>query len=345
MIKRTVEISRQPAHIAVRDEQLLILRKTRSAQPLPTYPENLAGSIPCEDLGVLMVDERETTYSHSALVKLAEYGCALVVCGRDHSPAGMFLPISANTELLARLDAQLSVSKPTAKRLWTMIVTAKIRAQSEALPPVLDEETEQVRSKLLALSREIRSGDPENIEAQAAAVYWPEVFKRSTFITHPFRRRAGERDNVGALPPNNLLDYGYAALRAAVSRSLVSAGLLPALGIKHRGRSNPFCLADDLMEPLRPLVDVRARWLTERGEIGLDQTVKAELLRVLTDEVECGDLRGPLLVALTRYIASFIRVLTGEQEKPSIPRVIRTDRSASSVKSATGAPVADEQEE
>jgi CRISPR-associated protein Cas1 len=359
VIKRTIEISRQPTHIAVRDEQLLILRKTEPPRPLPAHPTNLAGSIPCEDLGVLMVDERDTTYSHSALVKLAEHGCALVVCGRDHHPAGMFLPISANTELLARLDAQLSATKPTVKRLWTIIVAAKVRAQADALPPTLpttDEETEQVRGKLLALARDVRSGDPENIEAQAAAVYWPEVFRRSTFIPHPFRRRAGVARlsepgsaSVSELPPNNLLDYGYAALRAAVARSIVSAGLLPALGIKHRGRSNPFCLADDLMEPLRPLVDVRVRWLTERGEIGLDQTVKAELLRVLTDEVECGEpptpLRGPLLVALTRYVASFVRVLTGEQEKPSIPRAMRADRPVSSGRSATGAPGADEQKE
>lgn len=130
---------------------------------------------------------------------------------------------------------------------------------------------------------------------------------------------------VGAGAPNNLLDYGYAVLRAAVARTAVSAGLLPALGIKHRGRSNAFCLADDLMEPLRPLVDRRARWLAERGELSLDQPTKAELLGVLTDEVECGTddrgvpLRGPLMVALVRYVASFVRVLTGEGRSLVVP--------------------------
>lgn len=330
MIKRTVELSRSPSHLAVRDEQLLILRRTEPPKALSARPENLAGSIPCEDLGVLMVDERETTYSHSALVKLAEHGCALVVCGRDHHPAGMYLPISANTELLSRLDAQLSASKPTVKRLWAAIVSAKVQAQASALPPPIGDGPDRVRVRLLALARAVRSGDPENIEAQAAAMYWPEVFKRSTSVTHPFRRRAGERENPAVLPPNNLLDYGYAALRAAVARALVSAGLLPAIGIKHRGRSNPFCLADDLMEPLRPLVDVRVRWLAERGEMNLGQPVKAELLRVLTDEVRFGKgtdaIDGPLLVQLSRYVASFVRVLTGEATGLIIPRAIGDER-------------------
>lgn len=334
MIRRTVEISRQSSHVAVRDEQMLILRKLDPPRPLPAHPPNLAGSIPCEDLGVLMVDERDTTYSHWALVKLAEHGCALVVCGRDHHPVGMYLPIAANTELLSRLDAQLNASKPTVKRLWTDIVRAKVRAQAAALP--LGVESSAPRDKLLALSSRVRSGDPDNIEAQAAAVYWPEVFLTSRHIIHPFRRRAGE---LRAEPPNNLLDYGYAALRAAVARALVSAGLLPALGIKHRGRSNPFCLADDLMEPLRPLVDVRVRWLVERGEIGLDQIVKAELLGVLTEEVECGDLRGPLLVALTRYIASIVRVLSGEADRPSVPVALWAMRTRSGKQRAELSPV------
>jgi len=232
----------------------------------------------------------------------------------------MYLPLSTNTQLLTRLDAQLNANKPTVKRLWASVVAAKVRAQAAALPDGAD--TAECRAKLLALARSVRSGDPANIEAQAAAIYWPVMFARSTFVAHPFRRRAGERE---AAPPNNLLDYGYSALRAAVARALVSAGLLPAIGIKHIGRSNPFCLADDLMEPLRPLVDRRVRWLTERGDIGLDQTVKAELLRVLTDEVACGGggksdpLRGPLLVAVIRYVASVVRVLTGEQVEADIP--------------------------
>lgn len=312
MIKRTVEISREPAHLAVRDEQLLVLRKDREPQRLPARPPNLAGSIPCEDLGVLMADHRGCTYSHHALAKLAEYGAAVVICGDDHHPVGMYLPLSTNTQLLARLDAQLTASKPTVKRLWQAIVQAKVRAQSIQLTARDGHAT----TKLLALARRVRSGDPENIEAQAAAIYWPIIFSGCDGVQPPFRRRAGDRT---APPPNNLLDYGYACIRASVARAIVAAGLLPALGIKHRGRSNPFCLADDLMEPLRPIVDHRVRRLCQEDRFELDQSTKAVLLEVLTEEVAFEDAKGPLLIAMGRYVASFVRVLTGESTTLSVP--------------------------
>lgn len=320
VIKRTLEISREPSglHLATRDEQLLLLRRDPAevARRLPAQPPNLAGQVPCEDIGVIMVDSRETTYSHTALCKLAEHGAAVVLCGHDHLPIGMFLPIATNSHLLTRLDAQLTASKPTLKRLWSSVVAAKVRAQAAALPSTAPN-LPDTRLRLRQLARSIRSGDPDNVEATAAQFYWPLIFGRSTFIQHPFRREAGDRS---APAPNNLLDYGYAALRAAVARALVSAGLLPALGIKHRGRSNPFCLADDLMEPLRPMVDRRVRYLTERGDLTLDQSTKAEILQVLTDTTQHPDgTSGPLLVAMTRYVASFVRVLTGESEHLDIP--------------------------
>lgn len=321
MIKRTVEISREPAHLSVRDRQLLILRKPDRPRRLPARPDNLAGSIPCEDIGVVMVDSRETSYSHSALAQLAEAGAALVVCGRDHHPVGMYLPLARNTELLSRLDAQLGASKPVRKRLWASIVVAKIRAQAAALPPL--READRVRADLLATAGRVRSGDAGNAEAHAAARYWPVLLAHCDGVARPFRRRAGDR---AAAPPNNLLDYGYAGLRAALARALVSAGLLPALGIRHRGRSNPFCLADDLIEPLRPIVDRRVRGLAERGELALDQPTKAELLGVLTEEIGIAGARGPLLVAVVRYVASFVRVLTGESEALEIPEAFGEGR-------------------
>jgi CRISPR-associated protein Cas1 len=317
VIKRTIEISREPAHLAVRQEQLLILRKRESDRsPLPAHPPNLAGSIPCEDLGVVMVDSRETTYSHHALARLAEHGAAVVICGQDHHPVAMCLPISTNTELLARLDAQIGASKPTLKRLWQQIVIAKVAAQAVALSPCGGEAVQQARRKILSLARRVRSGDPDNVEAQAAAIYWPALFDGCDSVATPFRRAAGDRL---ARNPNSLLDYGYSALRAAIARAIVAAGLLPALGIKHVGRSNPYCLADDLMEPLRPLVDRRVRWLAQRGELELCQPVKAELLGVLTEEIGPHKSKGPLLVAVTRYVSSFVRVLTGEEETITIP--------------------------
>lgn len=311
MIRRTVEISREPCHLCVRDGQLLILRRTEVPRPLPAHPPNLAAAIPLEDLGVLVVDERETTYTHSALAGLVENACALVVCGRDHAPAGLFLPLSSNTKILARLDLQLRAPKPITKRLWANIVSAKIRAQAANLG-----HAPRTASRLLTLARTVRSGDPDNAEAQAARLYWPALFDSVPSVPSPFRRRPGDHD---ALPPNNLLDYGYAILRASLARSLVSAGLLPALGIKHHHRSNAFCLADDLVEPLRPLVDQQVRALALQGRLSLDQPTKADLLRLLTASVTVADELGPLHVACTRYVASVVRVLAKEAREPAFP--------------------------
>lgn len=312
MIKRTVEISREPCHLAVRDEQLLILRREEEPRRLPAHPPNLAGSIPLEDLGVLMVDERETTYSHTALSKLAEYGGALVICGRDHHPVGMYVPLSTNTVLLSRLATQLAATRPTQKRLWSTIVAAKIRAQAANL-----DHAPAVQSRLLAMARRVRSGDPDNTEAHAARLYWPAMFDDLPTLTRPFRRRPGDR---AASPPNNLLDYGYAAIRAAIARSLVSAGFLPALGLHHHHRANAFSLADDLVEPLRPIVDASVRDLAAQRRLALDQPTKAELLVLLTATLRTGDQTGPLLVAVTRYVASFARVLAGEEDRLEIPQ-------------------------
>lgn len=306
MVKRTVEISRDPCHLAVRDGQMLVLRRGVPPARLPAHPPNLVGSVPIEDLGVLMVDERETTYSHALLAEIAEQGGALVVCGRDHHPVGMYLPLSTNTQLLSRLESQLTVSKPTLKRLWQVVVQAKIRAQAANLANPAD------RDRLLALADRVRSGDAGNTEAVAAALYWPAIFRGVPGISQPFRRVHGDRS---APPPNNLLDYGYAALRATIARAIVSAGLLPALGIKHRGRGNPFCLADDLMEPLRPLMDARVRYLALRGDFQLDQPTKAELLRVLAEPVYRADQRSPLLVAASGIVADVVEVLCS-RERP-----------------------------
>lgn len=315
MIRRAVEISREPCSLITRDEQLLILRREREPARLPADPPNLAGSIPCEDLGVLIVDERDTTYSHGALTKLAEHGCTLVVCGRDHLPIGVYVSLPRNTDLLARLDAQLSASRPIRKRLWARIVAAKIRAQAANLA-----HAPETRSRLLAVARSVRSGDPDNAEARAAQLYWPRLFRDVPHVTQPFRRAPGD---PGALPPNNLLDYAYAVLRAALARSIVAAGLLPAIGLRHAGRSNYFCLADDLIEPLRPLADRVVLDLARRAELRLNQPTKAELISSLWMTVGVADMSGPLQVSMARYIASYVQCLTGERRDLEIPAAIR----------------------
>jgi CRISP-associated protein Cas1 len=340
MVKRTIEISKagsEPGrfgvHLAARNNQLLILVKTDPPRPMPASPPNLlkGGSIPIEDVGVVMVDQRDATYTHHALVSLANAGAAVVLCGEDHLPAAMVTPISTSTELQSRLDVQIRISEPTRKRIWQSIIEAKIRAQARTLTDPL------VRSKLEHLADRVRSGDPENREGQAAVAYWPSLFQTSKSIHVPFRRVAGAGQTplssdetqtpiLLSKPPNNLLDYGYAVLRAAVVRAITSAGLLPALGIQHRSRANPFCLADDLMEPLRPMIDARVRLLclqaTHASELTLNQDQKAEILKVLAEpvlfpsSVRQGDWdRSPLMVAIQRMVTLFIRVLEAGEAK------------------------------
>jgi CRISPR-associated protein Cas1 len=294
VIKRTIEISREKSHLAVEHRQLLIKRDGQ-----------IVGQIPCEDIGVVLVDQPQTTYTHSALTSLAESDAALVICGSNHLPTAILLPLSEHSQVVWRVSEQIAASEPLRKRLWQQLVTAKIRAQAGNLDAALP-----ARKKLLALAALVRSGDPTNIEAQAAKLYWQhwlgeEAFRRDT-------------DGEGL---NSLLNYGYAVLRAAVARALVAAGLLPSLGLHHCNRSNAFCLADDLMEPLRPLVDDRARELWRMGYDTITPEAKAELLKLLAVDVRFGDETGPLMVSLHRFAASLVKCFQGESRRLEIPEV------------------------
>jgi CRISPR-associated protein Cas1 len=306
LIKRTLEISREPAHLSVRDEQLLLKRDGQ-----------IIGQVPCEDIGIILVDHPQTTYTHGALAKLAESAAAVVICGRDHLPVAILLPIADHSQVVWRLDAQLKVSLPLRKQLWKQLVVAKIEAQAANLP------TDQpAHRKLLALAREVRSGDPSNIEAQAAKIYWANWLATSNIEQLETERFRRDPDGAGI---NSFLNYGYAVVRAAVARAIVAAGLLPSLGIHHRNRSNAFCLADDLIEPLRPLVDDRVRELHRQGYDELNQPAKAAILEILADRVTLGDGEqntGPLMVQLHRYVASLVRCYSGDAREIDIPKPV-----------------------
>jgi len=252
----------------------------------------------------VVVDQPQTTYSHAALMGLAESDAALVICGRNHLPVAMLLPLADHSQVVWRVAEQVAVSKPLRKQLWKQIVRAKVRAQATNLPQDCP-----ARQKLVELSRQVRSGDPANVEAQAARVYW-----QNWLPDEPFRR---DTDGAGF---NALLNYGYAVLRAAMARALVTAGLLPALGLFHCNRSNAFCLADDMMEPLRPMVDRRVRELRQQGHDQLKPGTKAGLLSLLADPIRLGHQRGPLMVSLHRMVASLVRCYQGEADRLEIPR-------------------------
>lgn len=301
MIKRTLEISREAAHLTVRRKQFVLKRDGQ-----------IVGSVPCEDIGVVLVDHPGATYSHAALAALAEHDAALVICGANHLPVAVLLPMVDHSQVVWRINDQLAVGKPLRKQLWKQIVQAKVRAQAANLPV-----DSPARRKLLALAQLVRSGDPANVEAHAARVYWQHYLPEEVF-----RRDADGREL------NALLNYGYAVLRAAVARALVASGLLPALGLHHSNRSNAFCLADDLMEPLRPLVDDRARELYRQGYTELTQECKARLLELLAEPVLFAGEQGPLMVNLHRMTASLARCYRGESKKLEIATGIETPEGA-----------------
>lgn len=292
MIKRTLEISQRAAHLATRNEQLLLSREGE-----------IVSQAPCEDLGMVVVDHPDTTYTHAALAKLAEKGAVVVICGRNHLPAAMLLPLAQHTQVVWRLAEQVSVSKPLQKQLWQQLVIAKILGQARNLTP-----NSAGCLKLIALARRVRSGDPTNIEAQAAKVYWANWLDGS-----PFRRDA-DQDGVNAF-----LNYGYSIARASIARAIVSAGLQPSIGLHHRNRSNAFCLADDLIEPFRPIVDLRARQMHFDGFTELDQPAKARLLELLTLPLKLGGQVGPWMTMIHRLTASLVRCFSGESKKLEIP--------------------------
>ena len=327
MARRTIEISRNPAHLAISRGQLLVIPKDdgderpssrrkssrngenntrdrpRAARPDLATIDTLHNRIPAEDIGLLIVDHRQTTYTHSALATLAGAGASIVVCGDDHLPVGIMLPVSSHTEQVWRVADQIECGTVLRKQLWQAIVRAKIEAQARALPA-----SSSNRPGLLAMARRVRSGDTGNLEAQAARTYWQALFPPTT--DWRFTRTPGS-GSAATKPPNNLLDYGYAVLRAAVARALVGAGLMPVIGIQHSNRSNAFCLADDLVEPLRPMIDRRVKLLFDAGQHTLDQPTKAELLLVLTATVQIGEgdaaTLGPLDATLSRYAASLAK--------------------------------------
>lgn len=298
MIRHTIEISQQPAHLAAKRKQLLLKRRGDTTR-----------FFPFEDLGLVIVDHPATTYSHVALRSLVDANAALVVCGKNHLPAGLLLPLGEHSEIVWRVQDQVAASKPLKKRLWKQIVQAKIRAQAGNLPDDC-----AARRKMLELARTVKSGDASNHEAQAARIYWTEWLQDTAYeTTDPFRRsRTGPA-------PNSLLNYGYAILRAATARAVVSAGLLPMLGLQHSNRSNSFCLADDLMEPLRPQVDRIVRQLVDQGELELTPESKRPLLELLTCEVETCGRYGPLMVAMHSLAVSLARCFRSESKTLDIP--------------------------
>ena len=298
MIKHTLDISQRPARLSLRRKQLIL-----------RFEDDVERSFACEDIGVLLLQHPAISLSAAILNALLESGAVVIVCGENHLPTGMLLPTTTHTELVPRMMAQFGADRPTRKRVWKAIVEAKIIAQSNQID-------DPYRRRLRHLARNVKSGDSENAEAQAAKIYWSARF--------PDRyRESDRRDPTSESLFNSGLNYGYSIIRATVARALVSAGLQPALGVFHHRRNNPYCLADDVMEPLRPLVDntvsqiLNSRISSDPNSLTVED--RRQLLSLLTHEVVVGESKGPLMVSLPKYISSFFRMLTKESNKLDVP--------------------------
>jgi len=222
------------------------------------------------------------------------------------------LPLDAHHVQTERHLAQVEASLPVKKRIWQAIVSAKISQQGAVLRHFTGQ-----NGGLLPLAKRVRSGDPDNLEAQAAQRYWPSLFGKG------FHRERGA-DGINAL-----LSYGYAVMRAAVARAIVASGLIPSLGVFHSNRANPFCLADDLLEPYRPYVDWRVRLLAneagaEQSDLN-DRSVRAALLSLFNETVLVGERRNPMLLAIQASATSLSRALTGGEPMLALPQGLPLD--------------------
>ena len=309
MIKKTLYFG-NPAYLSLKNDQLVIkLPEIEKNDSLPdTFRQQSQVTKPIEDIGVVVLDNKQITITSGALEALLENNCAVITCDSKSMPVGLLLPLYGNTTQNERFRQQLSASVPLMKQLWQQTIKAKIHNQATLLNTCTNEEHKCMK----IWATEVKSGDSDNLEARAAAYYWKRLFPIEGFT----------RDRNG-LPPNNLLNYGYAILRAVVARALVSSGLLPTLGIHHHNRYNAYCLADDIMEPYRPYVDqlVYNMIQTNPDYQELNKSIKAQLLSVPTLEVIIAGKRSPLMVAVSQTTASLYKCFSGELRRIAYPEM------------------------
>lgn len=295
MIKRTLYFG-QAAYLSLRDGQLLVR--------LPA--EEGSRSIPIEDIGVLILDHQQISITHGLMNALEAHKCALITCSASHMPSGLFLPLDAHSLQSERFQTQIEAVLPLKKQLWQQTVRMKIQNQAR----VLEEVYAQPQANMLAWVKQVRSGDPDNLEARAAAYYWANLFPSLPKFTR-------EREESA---PNALLNYGYALLRAVVARSLVSVGLLPTLGIHHHNRYNAYCLADDIMEPYRPYVDKFVQEIYEREyPESLTKDIKHRLLTIMEQDVVIDGITHPLSIATSLTASSLVRCFEGSSKQIDYP--------------------------
>ena len=300
MIKRTLFFG-NPAYLSTKNEQILI-----------TYPdkEQAVKTVPIEDIGVIVLENQQITITNGLLQKLTQNNVALINCDQQHLPIGLLMPLNGHTEQSERFKHQINASAPLKKNLWQQTISAKINNQAG----LLKEKGIPCR-KMELWAKEVNSGDALNHESRAAVFYWQSLSPILVPNQEPFTR-----GQEGA-PPNNLLNYGYAILRAITARALVSSGMLPTLGIFHRNKYNAYCLADDIMEPYRPYVDLIVCHIleTEDSVDELTTEIKKQLLSIATIDVTIDGKNSPLMVAMSRTTHSLQECFEGTARKILYP--------------------------
>lgn len=294
MIGRIVEVADDRRHLFMH-RGFMVVKDTEGEQ-------KELGQIPLDDIAAVIANAHGLSYTNNLLVALAARGAPFVLCAANHNAVGMLLPIEGNFEQSRRIEAQIAASQPTHKRLWASVVRAKLEQQAAAL-----EATGAPTAPLTALVAKVKSGDPDNLEAQGARRYWTLLFGDA------FRRD----QNAGGT--NGLLNYGYTVLRATTARAVVAAGLHPGIGLHHSNDNNAMRLVDDLMEPFRPMIDLKVWLLLRHGETEVNPATKRALVRTLYDDMQTESGATPVMVCTQKLCTSLAQVYLKERDKLDLP--------------------------
>lgn len=291
MVGRVIEVATDGRHLSVNRGFIVI-----------SEHGDEVGRVPIDDVAALIANAHGLTYTNNVLVELSTQGIPVILCGPNHMPAAIIWPVDAHHMQTGRMHDQITASLPLKKRLWAQIVRAKILAQGATLASVA-----APHGGFQLLSSKVRSGDPDNVEAEAARRYW------QLLLGPEFRR------NKDAGGINGLLNYGYAVLRAGVARAVMSTGLHPSFGLMHSNKSNPMVLIDDLMEPFRPIVDLEVWRLVKTGKLEVDRDTKTVLARIMVIDLPTPLGLSPIMNCAERLAQSLARSFAGETNTLDLP--------------------------
>jgi CRISPR-associated protein Cas1 len=266
--------------------------------------EEQVARVPLDDVAVLLISAQSVSFSKHILNELAERGSISVLCGRNYIPQSMVMPVSGHYMQAGIIKTQIDASAPFQKNIWKQIIEEKLKNQGKSLEFC---RKDKAALKLYSIAKTVKSGDSDNREAYGAKIYWKELFGPD------FKR---DKDAVGI---NSLLNYGYAIARASTARAICGAGLLPSFGIYHKNYLNPFCLADDFLEPFRPFVDIIAYQLAQNSQTEITPEIKHELAKVLWMQVKTSEGKSPLFQSLHYMCSSYTKALKVKTPALDIP--------------------------